>query len=262
MKTSILRLLTVTALCAASSVHAQTNVFLDNFDGSPYTDNAPLVTGTGNLDHGYWAVNSSGTGATIVSTSEFLSSPRSLQLDAGASGQAQPVGTFSTDGINPTYITDAYSLRFSFLRTAANLSAEFYIYGSDGLPVLLVIGDGFRAYFNDYSRLLYSGLSVDTWYTVELNLDASTGTNGTNFYSVSLFDSADILLATTNAAFYQPVDDSRWFTAYVNTASADGGLFYIDNVQAMIVPEPGTSVLLLLGGATAVLDLMRRKTRR
>lgn len=262
MKTTILRLLTLVALGAATSAYAQTNIFSDNFDGSPYTDNAPLVIGTGQLAHGYWGVNNAGTGATIVSTNKFLSSPRSLLLDAGTNGQAQVIGTFSANGTAATNVTDPYSLRFSFLRTTANLNATFYIWGQENQPVLLTLGSDFRASFNGYSTVLSSGLSINSWYTVELNLDASTGTNGTNFYSVSLFDSTNSLLGTTNGTFYRAVTNSQFFTAYVSTADADGGLFYLDNIHAEAIPEPGTSALLLLGAAAVVLGFMRRKTCR
>lgn len=260
MKTSILRLLATTALVAASSAYAGPIYFSDNFDGSPYTDNAALVTGTGQLAHGYWGKNNTGTGQLITSTSASLSSPRSLSLDPGVSGYSQATGIFSTDGTNVTTVTSAYTLEFSFMKTATNVNTHLYIGGSGAnQPVSLYAENGnFYCYFNNVPVNLYSGVAANTWYNVKLDVGASTG--GSDYYTAKIYNTSNTLLGTQTGLFNKVSTNSQYFVAYLSTADAHGGTFYLDNISA--VPEPGTSALLLLGVAATGLGAMRRKSSR
>ena len=250
MKKSHILFLTAVTLGFAPGLRAAT-IFSDNFDGSPYTTGAALVTGTGNLAHGYWGTNNSFGGTTITSGTTYVSSPRSLELNVSGSGQAQVIGTFSEDGTTATNVIDPYSLEFSFMMKTSTLWATFYIYGNDAQPVLIAFqGSDVRAYHSS-SSLIYSSIAIDTWYTMKINVAAP----GTGTYSVGIYDTGNTLLGSSSGAYYGSVTNSQFFTLYTSDTN---GQFYIDNVSAISVPEPGTFTLLLLTAAGFGLKRRRR----
>ncbi|MBX9788650.1 MAG: PEP-CTERM sorting domain-containing protein [Pirellulales bacterium] len=63
------------------------------------------------------------------------------------------------------------------------------------------------------------------------------------------------------SAILQPGPNGMIFIIGNNVGTASGQMI-IDNVQLTPIPEPGSATLLSIGGAVAVLTVLRRKQRR
>ncbi len=256
MRISFLRFLAAATLCAASIAHSQV-LFSDNFDGSPYSDDATLVLGPNNLAHGVWNnFNNAGDGTVITSTDAYVSPNRALALivpnEEGAQ-RAQVIGKFSEDGSTVQTITDGLKLRFDFMMADAAFTTQIYIWGTGGYAGWLVLNSNATAYHSGGNDLFYSGLTADTWYTVEFDMPKIV--SASDVYTVNLYDSGNTLLGSSTGLFNTTgVTDYQFFTFYNDIK---GRTSYIDNVS--VIPEAGTTALLFLGLG---LGLARRGVRR
>lgn len=248
---------------------AATLLFDDHFDGSPYSDNAPFITGSGQITHGIWGSNHSGTGTAVTSTAQAFSGTRSLALLVGADtpdviDRAQANARFSSNGINTETVTEGFTLRFAFLRTSADFTSTFYLSGNGGQSVLINIGNNLDIFHHNYHpegtsnrdrHRVSLSLQANTWYQFEITMPTLTN-NPNPEYTVTLYDAAGQWLADSTGALANPATAYNLFTFYHQSANKT---FHIDNITVTLIPEPATTAML----ATALgIGLLWYRNRR
>lgn len=227
----------------------------DNFDGSPYTDNATFVTGTGKLAHGYWGMNNGGNYSVTTSTAESFSANRSLllQTGSGSSNYAGVAGSYSLDGsTNSAPLTLAHEVRFSFLvdNTTINGITWALVRGNDSnggtdknFANVVIYGNQFGINLRAGNNAYVTGnLSVDTWYHVKIampKLGVGDPTYTVTLYNADYTEIGNVSGVSKN----ENMVDYRYIT-FINNGSTDKAV-YLDNVS--IIPEPSTFVLFGLG---------------
>ncbi|HWL53155.1 MAG TPA: PEP-CTERM sorting domain-containing protein, partial [Chthoniobacteraceae bacterium] len=217
-----------------------------------------FITGPGQLAHGVWATNHSGTGTAITSTAKAFSGTRSLALSVGAdtpevTDRAQANAKFSENGSDTEPLTEGFTLRFAFLRTSADFTSTFYLTGGGGQSVLIYISNNLDVYHHDYHpegtsnrdrHRIAITLQANTWYQFEITMPTLTN-NPNPEYTVTLYDAAGQWLADSTGALYNTgITNYNLFTFYHVTPNKT---FYIDNVTVTPIPEPATTALLVAG---------------
>ncbi len=266
----LLPLLALFALMAPiPKASAATLLFDDNFDGSPYSDNAPFITGSGQIAHGVWSTNHSGTGTAITSTAQAFSGTRSLALSIGAdtpdvTDRAQANARFSENGSDIETLTEGFTLRFAFLRTSADFTSTFYLTGGGGQSVLINISNNLDIYHHNYHpegtsnrnrHRIGISLQANTWYQFEITMPTLTG-NPDPQYTVTLYDAAGQWLADSTGALYNTgITSYSLLALYHQTANKT---IHLDNVTVTPIPEPVTTALLVAG---LVIGLLWRRNR-
>lgn len=239
----------------------------DSFDGSPYTDNATFVTGTGKLAHGYWWMNNGGNYSVTTSTAESFSANRSLLLKtgSGSSNYAGVAGAYSLNGTTDSApLTIAHEVRFSFLvdDTTINGITWALVRGNDSgggtdknFGNVVIYGNQFGINLRAGNNAYVTGnLSVDTWYHVKMampELGSGDPTYTVTLYNADYTEIGSVSGVSKNANMV----DYRYFT-FINNGSTDKAI-YFDNVS--VVPEPSSLALLSLG--LGVIQIFRRKRR-
>lgn len=248
MRFSLFLLAGIFALLPISTHAAVTTLAADHFDGAPYSDNAALVIGWGQLPHGRWALQMKGVSSAITSTTKARSGTRSLQLSTGTkaegqtdNNQAQVIFSLTPDGQDhsPTFTTtEALQIRFSIYFEDQPFTTHAYVQG-DKQAALITLGNNINVFFEGGSSTrLHTGLQANTWYTLQIDLPNLS--NGSNQYTVSLFDADNSLLNSSSGTLVNPVAYYRFFTLF--HSNTENKTLYIDDVLAVTAVPEGSSL--------------------
>ena len=94
-----------------------------------------------------------------------------------------------------------------------------------------------------------------------VGVDYAMGANNPGNLSGTVFNGQSLELGPAKfSAILQPGANGMNFIIANNVGTASGQMI-IDNVQLTPIPEPGSAALLSIGGAVAVLTVLRRKQR-
>jgi hypothetical protein len=268
MKNRILVAAVAALVVSASSVRAQT-IFFDNFDG--YADQAAM--------NAVWNVGLAPTGVGLtLSTEQAFSPSQSAKAPGTTTAYTMAHDITPCWGLNSAPLT--WSFEFYDSTQTANLRQFASIRdNSPGLAQLVAIGA-----YNDttLTKDRYTGLSVtaadlNTYYAVRVAFapgpnwfilngpGAPTRSTGWHelkavFYGTTVdffVDGVNALsgLSTSYAASAGAISFDR-VTVGSGLSSANGAGYY-DNVM-VVIPEPSSMVLSLLGGLGIMWGLRRR----
>jgi len=179
------------ALCAAFApvTNAET-LFSDDFDGEPYSDNLPLVTGPHQIQFGQWNLNNKGEGTAIVSTNAALSPKRSLALTVKNQGDlAQAIASPGADG-HRTPTSQGIVAKAAFYLSDLNSLNVFVVRDSseNNLAIVKVgVGGVVKVIFGDRTETL-GAITSATWYYLALSMPPSPGASGAKQYEVTLYE--------------------------------------------------------------------------
>jgi hypothetical protein len=265
MKTKILTAVVASLLVSASSLLAQAPILFDNFDS--YANQAAM--------NAAWPVL--GGGGAILSTEQAFSPSQSAKQDL--------TGRVSYRDITPVWGLNSAPLTFAFEfydSTQANNLRQFASIrdNSPALAQLVAMGA-----YNDttLTKNRYTGLSVtaadlNTYYAVRVAF--SPGPNwfilngpGAPTRSTGWHELRAVFYSTTVEFFVDGVNALTGLTtSYASAAggisfdrvgvgsglSSANGVGYYDNV-VVVIPEPSSIVLSVLGGLS-LLCVLRRRT--
>ncbi len=255
------------AFLPMAPLQAGTILFQDNFDGAPYSDNAALVTGVGQLPHGYWARNNRGANSTTVTTTASSLSPnRALALSftsASLAGDwAQALALLSENGTVASRSSSATQIRLAFQRADLNAAYTNFAIRNSGeanVAVITLAGNGISLQGRPSS---FATITAGTWYYLDITLPEYE-TSGTLQYSVSLFASdGTTLLGSDTSTFAGVATNNNYFYLSLYNAVYSAGIgstLYVDDLSVAIVPEPSSAAFLLLIGGAGFYGVARRR---
>lgn len=207
---------------------------------SPSIANGPV----GSVDTTLVAGNSASTGTSMAKKSFFssgtLSSASTVTLEFDAARTTTGGTNLSTYGIGSSSTISAY---FGLISNNFVLRGENFGTAYTATNVTANVGD---------------------WFTIRSVWDLSTGmatmyvknlTAGATSYTQIIFTGG-----VTSVSLGLTSNVSTWTSGYIRTAQSGSSTGFLDNLSAVAVPEPGTT--LLIGGGLLALFVFRRRSAR